>query len=83
MASNKERLINVNNRINVARAKVQKIVGTRRATQVFSSAKYPAPEALDAFKPLFASEQTLGSPYQPHHIEGRIVSCKPIVTLAC
>eukprot|EP00039_Didymoeca_costata_P018699 m.334591 g.334591 ORF g.334591 m.334591 type:complete len:505 (-) comp17392_c0_seq1:151-1665(-) len=47
VAVHRDKVIDVNNRLNVAQAKVQKIVGTRNATQVFSSAKYPAPKTMN------------------------------------
>lgn len=53
MATNRDKLIDVNNRINVAKAKVDSIVGSTKATQVFSSAKYPGPEALQPFAPVY------------------------------
>eukprot|EP00056_Hartaetosiga_gracilis_P020910 m.21864 g.21864 ORF g.21864 m.21864 type:complete len:501 (-) comp8770_c0_seq1:4294-5796(-) len=50
---NKQKLVDVNSRINVARAKVQKIVGTRAATKVRASAKYPGASVQLGTKPVF------------------------------
>lgn len=50
----RDRLVLVNNRVNVARAKVQKIVGWRHATKVMSSAKYPGPTVFQGSEAVFA-----------------------------
>jgi WAS family protein 1 len=57
VATNRDKLIEVNNRINVAKAKVDGIVGSTKATQVFSSAKYPGPESLSPFVPVYQGVQ--------------------------
>lgn len=51
--AHRAKVISVNNRLNVAKAKVEKIVGSRKATQVFSSAKYPGPKKLNSFDILY------------------------------
>ena len=40
VALNRDKVIVINNRLNVAKAKVDSLIGTKKATQVFSSAKY-------------------------------------------
>lgn len=73
-AKSRDTLIAVNNRINVARAKVQKIVGTKKATQVFSSTKYPATNQLETVAPIHGGTHT-GNMIRKHHssIDGRIM----------
>eukprot|EP00051_Salpingoeca_urceolata_P032053 m.14101 g.14101 ORF g.14101 m.14101 type:complete len:503 (+) comp4728_c0_seq1:128-1636(+) len=69
----RKRLVDVNNRINVADAKVQKVVGSRNATQVFSSAKYPAPEAMEPYVPIHNAVKDINHEYgSPYAVEGRI-----------
>lgn len=73
VALERDNLIAVNDRINVAKAKVDKIVGSRKATQVFSSAKYPAPDALDAFVPVFQTADPLDMRPAHYRIDETIV----------
>ena len=70
--ANKKDLVDVNNRINLARAKVEKIVGTSMATTVYSSARYPGPEKLKSLPPLFDGEEA-PLPEMEHHIASRHV----------
>ncbi|KJE90140.1 WAS family protein [Capsaspora owczarzaki ATCC 30864] len=65
VAQNREQLVTLNNRVNVALAKISKIRGSTKATTVFSSAKYPAPETLDDYRPLFGDGQTAPVPNPP------------------
>lgn len=51
---NRAHLQSVTDRIKVAQARVQKIKGSKKATKVFSSAKYPAPEKLKDYSSIFA-----------------------------
>ncbi|XP_051953708.1 WASH complex subunit 1 isoform X2 [Xyrauchen texanus] len=50
---NRAHLQTVTDRIKLAQARVQKIKGSKKATKVFSSAKYPAPEKLQDYSSIF------------------------------
>uniref|UniRef100_H2LYG3 WAS protein family homolog 1 n=1 Tax=Oryzias latipes TaxID=8090 RepID=H2LYG3_ORYLA len=51
---NRHQLQSVSDRIRLAQARVDKIKGSKKATKVFSSAKYPAPEQLQEYTSIFA-----------------------------
>ncbi|EGD73002.1 hypothetical protein PTSG_04711 [Salpingoeca rosetta] len=68
--SNKKDLVDVNNRINLARAKVQKMVGSSMATTVYASAKYPGPAKLEPLPPLFDGEEP-EPPFKPNTVTSR------------
>lgn len=51
--SNQTRLRSISDRINLAQAKITKIKGSKKATKVFSSAKYPAPDRLQDYVSIF------------------------------
>lgn len=53
VAEHRDRLSAVNNRVNLALARIEKVKGSTKATRVFSSNKYPAPDQLEAPKPLY------------------------------
>ena len=54
VAENRDELIAINNRINVAQAKIDKIRNsTSKATRVFSPSKYPAPEKLQDYVSIY------------------------------
>lgn len=73
VATNRDKLISVNNRINAAKAKVDGIVGSKKATQVFSSAKYPGPAALVPFAPVYQGVERQEVPHEFHpEIDSRI-----------
>ena len=56
VAENRDQLTAINNRINTCQAKVDKLRSHRsKATQVFSTPKYPAPEFLSEYTTLFAN----------------------------
>eukprot|EP00042_Codosiga_hollandica_P026384 m.124447 g.124447 ORF g.124447 m.124447 type:complete len:156 (+) comp52181_c0_seq1:39-506(+) len=48
----RDRIFQLNKRINVAQAKVSKLIGSRQATSIFSSAKYPV-QSLSSFECLY------------------------------
>ncbi|PWA14322.1 hypothetical protein CCH79_00012264 [Gambusia affinis] len=61
---NRHQLQRVSDRIRLAQARVDKIKGSKKATKVFSSAKYPAPDRLQDYSSIFIgatdpSSQTL------------------------
>ena len=53
VAEHRDRLSAINNRVNLALARIEKVKGSTKATRVFSSSKYPAPDQLEASKPLY------------------------------
>ena len=59
IAENKERLAAINHRADLAQARIDKIKGIKKATRVFSSAKYPAPEKLQPYETLYSQENNL------------------------
>lgn len=67
VASNRTKLIDVNNRINVAKAKVGKVVGSKKATQVFATAKYPGPSSLETFTPIHSEVDNDGQLERNHY----------------
>eukprot|EP00118_Oscarella_pearsei_P025374 m.308082 g.308082 ORF g.308082 m.308082 type:complete len:499 (+) comp43352_c0_seq1:665-2161(+) len=54
VAEHRDRLASVNNRVNVAQARIQKVKGSTKATQVFSCAKYPAPDRMEPPKAIYS-----------------------------
>ncbi|KAM4733894.1 WASH complex subunit 1 [Anableps anableps] len=50
---NRRQLQSVSDRIRLAQARVDKIKGSKKATKVFSSAKYPAPDRLQDYSSIF------------------------------
>ena len=55
VAENRDQLTSINNRINVAQAKIDKIRNSSsKATRVFASPKYPAKERLDNYLSMFS-----------------------------
>ena len=59
VAENRERLASLNQRSDLAQARIDKIKGIKKATRVFSSAKYPASKELEPYKSLYSSETEL------------------------
>lgn len=53
VSENKNRLAQLDHRVDVAQARIDKIKGTKKATRVFSSNKYPAPEKLEDYRSLY------------------------------
>ncbi|XP_035677447.1 LOW QUALITY PROTEIN: WASH complex subunit 1-like [Branchiostoma floridae] len=62
VADNRTRLQAVNTRISTAQAKINAIQGSRKATKVFSSAKYPASDELQEYTSLFTGQAKLLEP---------------------
>uniref|UniRef100_A0A2C9JEA9 WASH1 WAHD domain-containing protein n=1 Tax=Biomphalaria glabrata TaxID=6526 RepID=A0A2C9JEA9_BIOGL len=52
---NKTHLQKINDRVNLAAAKVEKLKGSNKATKVFASAKYPAENNLAPFRTTFSN----------------------------
>ena len=59
VAENRERLAALNHRSDLAQARIDKIKGIKKATRVFSSAKYPASEELEPYRSLYSGETEL------------------------
>lgn len=53
---NKQRLTGLTQRINESSEKITRLTGTKKATQVFSSSKYPATDSHKRYKSIFASD---------------------------
>uniref|UniRef100_A0A673KA98 WAS protein family homolog 1-like n=1 Tax=Sinocyclocheilus rhinocerous TaxID=307959 RepID=A0A673KA98_9TELE len=62
---NRAHLQSVTDRIKLAQARVQKIKGSKKATKVFSSAKYPAPEKLQEYSSIFTGAVDPASQKRP------------------
>ncbi|XP_078678169.1 WASH complex subunit 1-like [Branchiostoma floridae x Branchiostoma belcheri] len=72
VADNRTRLQAVNTRISTAQAKINAIQGSRKATKVFSSAKYPASDELNEYTSLFNGETKLLEPCRTsYHLQSK------------
>ncbi|KAG9340019.1 hypothetical protein JZ751_022130 [Albula glossodonta] len=69
---NRAHLQAVNDRIKLAQARVQKIKGSKKATKVFSSAKYPAPERLQDYSSIFMGASDPAAQKRPRYkVQGK------------
>ncbi|KAM9377191.1 WASH complex subunit 1 isoform 2-T2 [Pholidichthys leucotaenia] len=64
---NRHQLKGITDRIKLAQARVDKIKGSKKATKVFSSAKYPAPDRLQDYSSIFAGATDPSSQTRPRH----------------
>lgn len=64
---NRRQLQSVTDRIRLAQARVDKIKGSKKATKVFSSAKYPAPDRLQDYISIFIEATDPSSQTRPRH----------------
>ncbi|XP_054476202.1 LOW QUALITY PROTEIN: WASH complex subunit 1 [Anoplopoma fimbria] len=64
---NRRQLQSVTDRIRLAQARVDKIKGSKKATKVFSSAKYPAPDRLQDYISIFTEATDPSSQNRPRH----------------
>ncbi|XP_041853279.1 WASH complex subunit 1 isoform X2 [Melanotaenia boesemani] len=64
---NRRQLQSVSDRIRLAQARVDKIKGSKKATKVFSSAKYPAPDRLQDYSSIFTGAADPSSQTCPRH----------------
>ncbi|XP_049928611.1 WASH complex subunit 1 [Epinephelus moara] len=62
---NRRQLQSVTDRIRLAQARVDKIKGSKKATKVFSSAKYPAPDRLQDYSSIFTEAADPSSQTRP------------------
>ena len=67
VSENQTRLQKINDRVNLTQAKVDKIKGSNKATKVFASAKYPAPELTEVYPTAFKHDMGLHSPKRPNY----------------
>lgn len=59
VTDNHNRLRAINDRVNLAQAKIEKIKGSNKATKVFSSAKYPAEETQQVYSSIYKEADKL------------------------
>ncbi|XP_028287265.1 WASH complex subunit 1 isoform X3 [Parambassis ranga] len=64
---NRHQLQSVTDRIRLAQARVDKIKGSKKATKVFSSAKYPAPDRLQDYSSIFRGAVDPSSHTRPRY----------------
>ncbi|XP_008310092.2 WASH complex subunit 1 [Cynoglossus semilaevis] len=64
---NRCQLQTITDRIRLAQARVDKIKGSKKATKVFSSAKYPAPDRLQDYSSIFTGVTDPSSQSHPRH----------------
>uniref|UniRef100_I3KCW3 WAS protein family homolog 1 n=1 Tax=Oreochromis niloticus TaxID=8128 RepID=I3KCW3_ORENI len=64
---NRHQLKSITDRIRLAQARVDKIKGSKKATKVFSSAKYPAPDQLQDYLSIFTGATDPSSQTRPRH----------------
>ena len=53
----KDKVGAINKRVDVAQAKIDRLKNSKKAIQVFSSAKYPAPDELEEYASIFAGSK--------------------------
>lgn len=64
---NRLNLQKINDRVNLAQARIDKVRGSKKATKVFSSAKYPAPDVLQEYTTVFNADNPLHEQKKPHY----------------
>lgn len=70
VSSNQAQLQKINDRVNLAQAKIEKITGSKKATNVFASAKYPAHDSTEFYETVFKPDGKLKSPKrQSYHVQ--------------
>ncbi|KAL4226300.1 Arp2/3 complex-mediated actin nucleation [Mactra antiquata] len=67
VSSNQCQLQKINDRVSLAQAKIDKIKGSKKATKVFASAKYPAQDNIDHYNTVFQPDAKLRTPKRPHY----------------
>ena len=76
VADNHNRLRKINDRVNLAQAKIEKIKGSNKATKVFSSAKYPAAASQEVYSSIHkdsAALQKVRSEKNTYHLALTII----------
>lgn len=82
VADSRDQLTTINNRINVAQAKIDKLrSSSSRATRVFSSPKYPAPEKVVEYETIYQDVSPMLQKVRrtKSEIESRLVEVTPEV----
>lgn len=64
---NKTKLQKVNDRVNLAQARVDKLKGSNKATKVFACSKYPAEDEQPHYKTLFSKTDGIRGVKRKHH----------------
>ncbi|BFZ10703.1 hypothetical protein BsWGS_13742 [Bradybaena similaris] len=67
VGENRAHLQKINDRVNLASAKVAKLTGSNKATKVFASAKYPAEDELQPYRITFANTGELREVKHSHY----------------
>ncbi|MGH0162362.1 UNVERIFIED_CONTAM: hypothetical protein FKN15_063459 [Acipenser sinensis] len=69
---NRTHLQTVTDRIKLAQARIDKIKGSKKATKVFSSAKFPAPDRLQDYSSIFSGAADPSSQKRPRYkVQGK------------
>lgn len=66
VGENKNHLQTINDRVNLAAARVDKLKGSNKATKVFACAKYPSESELKSFQSIIRDTEALKSPKHGH-----------------
>lgn len=77
----KDQVTAINKRVDVAQAKIDRLKSSKKAIQVFSSAKYPAADELEAYTSIFSGDKSCNEmkrtniPVQsrPRVVDGRVM----------
>lgn len=67
VAENRTRLQQVNDRVSLAQARVDKLKGSNKATKVFASSKYPAEDEQKNYHTLFAATEGVKVTKRKHY----------------
>jgi hypothetical protein len=73
----RNRLAKIHERVSTCQTKVSKVKGSKRATTVFSTAKFPAPKSLPAYPTLFSQSTDMPAPFRPVNDEVRYLPPNP------
>ncbi|XP_053391603.1 WASH complex subunit 1-like [Mercenaria mercenaria] len=72
VSNNQAHLQKINDRVSLAEAKISKISGSKKATNVFASAKYPAQDTTEFYETVFKPDAKLRSPKrQSYHVQDK------------
>ena len=67
VAENRTKLQQVNDRVSLAQARVDKLKGSNKATKVFASSKYPAESEEQNYSTLFSTTDGIKAPRRKHY----------------
>ena len=68
---NKSRLQKLNDHVNNSQARIDKIKGSKKATKVFATSKYPAQEYLDIYQTVFPGDGIKTVKRPNYHVQSR------------